>query len=110
MMMVGDGVNDAAALAEADIGVGLASGEGLALQGAPICLVRNDLCLVMGAVELSRETRRVILRNFAFSLVYNLSGSALAVVGIVNPFVAAVLMPVSSLTVVFSTVFARAFR
>lgn len=109
-MMIGDGANDAGALAAADVGVGICGGTQLVLQAAPVCLARADLALVPQALHLARQTRRVILRNFSFSLLYNIVGSTLAVAGIINPLWAAVLMPISSLTVVTSTLLSRNFR
>lgn len=109
ILMVGDGVNDAAALALADIGVSVHGGSGASVVAADVVLTREGLAPILELAEGARGTLRVIYRNLGFSLVYNLVGAALAVVGLVGPLLAAVLMPMSSLTVILSSVVGRSF-
>ena len=97
--MVGDGVNDLAAMAAADVGVAVRDGSASALATADVCLPRGGLEPLLGLLEGARRTLRTIHVNFAISLAYNLAGGTLAVLGLVNPLVAAVIMPLSGLTV-----------
>jgi heavy metal translocating P-type ATPase len=102
-LFVGDGINDASALAAAHTGVALASGTDLAVSAAAVTLYGGDLRAVPWAVELSRETVAAVRRNLLRALAYNLVGMALAACGVLHPVVAALLMLVSSLTLVFSS-------
>jgi Cu2+-exporting ATPase len=99
VVMVGDGVNDLAAMAAADVGVAVRDGSASALATADVCLPRGGLEPLLGLLEGARRTLRTIHVNFAISLAYNLAGGTLAVLGLVNPLVAAVIMPLSGLTV-----------
>ena len=94
--MVGDGVNDAAAMARATVGVGVHGGAEASLAVADVYLSRPGLSALDELMEGSERTLRVIRRNIAFSLVYNLAGAALAMGGWINPLIAAILMPASS--------------
>jgi Cu2+-exporting ATPase len=103
VVMVGDGVNDAAAIAESDVGVGVHGGAEASLATADVHLTTPGLEPLVRLVEGAGRTMHVIRRNIALSLFYNLIGVALAVTGIINPLIAAVMMPVSSLTVVLGS-------
>jgi P-type Cu2+ transporter len=102
-VMVGDGVNDAAALAAATAGIAVAGGAEASLAAADAYIGQPGLSGVADLLQGARETLRVIRRNLAFSLGYNLIGVTLAFSGLIGPLVAAILMPLSSLTVVTSS-------
>jgi heavy metal translocating P-type ATPase len=101
-LFVGDGINDAAALAAAHAGIALASGTEIAIEAAAITLHHHDLRLLPWAIELSRVAVRAIRRNLRRAVIYNLIGMTLAACGILHPVVAAVLMVASSLMLIFS--------
>lgn len=107
--MVGDGVNDAGALAEASVGIGVHGGAEACLTAADVYLARDGISLVAELVEGSRRTMRVIRRNVVFALSYNVLGVVLSMTGLINPMIAAILMPFSSLTVVSSSYKAKTF-
>jgi magnesium-transporting ATPase (P-type) len=102
-LFVGDGINDAAALATAHAGVTLAAGTDLAVGAADATLYHTDLRVLPWAVELSREAVRAVRRNLCRALCYNLTGMALAACGVLHPVVAVVLMVLSSLSLVYSS-------
>jgi P-type Cu2+ transporter len=110
VVMVGDGVNDAAAIARATVGVGAHGGAEACMAAADVYLARPGIDALLALVRGSGQVLAVIRRNIAFSLLYNVGGTALAMAGIINPLLAAVLMPASSLTVILSSWLARSFE
>jgi heavy metal translocating P-type ATPase len=102
-LFVGDGINDASALAAAHIGVALATGTDLAVNAAPVTLYGGDLHALPWAIELSRDAVRTVRANLVRALTYNLVGMTLAACGLLHPVVAALLMVVSSLSLLYSS-------
>jgi len=110
VVMVGDGVNDAAAMARATVGVAVRGGAEASLAAADVYLARPGLRPLEELMTGSERTLRVIRRNVAFSLAYNILGAGLAIGGWINPLMAAILMPASSLTVVLASWKSRTFE
>lgn len=100
VLMVGDGINDAVALAQADIGVAIATGTDLAAQAADVLLVAERLTVLVEFLRLARRTKRVMVQNLFWAFAYNMAALPLAALGKLNPMIAAVAMALSSVTVV----------
>ena len=102
--MVGDEINDAVALAAADLGLALVNGTDIALRSADIILVRDDLAVVPDAIALSRRTLRTIRVNLGWAFGYNIAAIPIAAAGLFNPLIAAGAMALSFLCSSFTTV------
>jgi Cu2+-exporting ATPase/Cu+-exporting ATPase len=106
-MMIGDGLNDAGALSSSDVGVAIQGSVGESMKVSDAYILENNLFTILDLIDHGRVIRETVRRNTAFSITYNVTAGAFALMGFINPLAAAVLMPLSSVLLIFSSIYGQ---